>query len=502
MPGRGLCHTLATVIKRLFLIALVPAVTSMKNRLLVVLLLFTAQTLSAQPQRSASIAIRHVTVIDLAGAPAKPDMTVLISGDRIVAVRRTGRLRIPREAHTIDGSGKFLIPGLWDMHVHFTEVERTFPLFLANGVTGVRNMGGELDNLLGWRARVAAGTLLGPRIITCGPIVDGPKPAAHGPHVVVSNATEAKDIVSMLKQRGADCIKVYDRLPRDVYFAIVAEAKRQSLPVVGHAPISITSLEASDAGQNSIEHLGSIFEGSSTIESKLMELERSLEPVTEPSDFPRLIASRGTRMLNTYSKEKANRLFSHFVRNRTWQVPTLEVKWAQTFIDDLNKRADERLKFIPESQLQWWRPEKNFFARYRTPEYIVFRRRLWEKELGLVRDMHRAGVPIMTGTDLSGAYVFPGFSLHHELELFVQAGFTPMEALQTATRNPAIYLGELRTSGTIQQGKMANLVLLDANPLADIRNTRRIRAVFLNGKYLAREDLDRLLAQAEAAAKR
>jgi hypothetical protein len=474
----------------------------MKNQLLVVLLLFTAQTLSAQPQQHASIAVRHVTVIDMTGAPAKPDMSVLISGNRIIAIGRTSRLRIPKQAQTIDGSGKFLIPGLWDMHVHFTEVETTFPLFIANGVTGIRNMGGELNDLLGWRARVLAGTLIGPRVLTCGPIVDGPDPAAHGPHVVVSNPAEAKDTVVMLKQRGSDCVKVYDRLPRDLYFTIVAEANRQALPVVGHVPLSITSVEASDAGQKSIEHLGSILEGSSRIEAELIELERSSEPVTEPSEFPRRIAARGTRMLNTYSEEKAGQVFLHLVRNRTFQVPTLETKWGQTFIDDLNKRADERLKYIRESQLQWWRPEKNFFARYRTPDYIVFRKRLWEKELSLVGAMHRAGVPFMTGTDLSGAYVFPGFSVHHELELFVQAGFTPLEALQAATRNPAIYLGELSSSGTIEKGKIANLVLLDANPLVDIRNTQRIQAVFLNGKYLSRSDLDHLLAKAEAAAKK
>jgi len=471
----------------------------MKNYVFTALLLITAHNVSAQ-QQTISIAIRHVTVIDMTGAAPRRNMTVLISGDRIAEIAR--RARIPRGTKLIDGSGKFLIPGLWDMHVHFTEVETTFPLFIANGVTGVRNMGGELDDLLDWRARVTAGTLLGPRILTCGPIVDGPEPAAHGPHVVVNNAAEARATVRMLKQRGADCVKVYDRLSRDSYFAIINEAKKLGLPVVGHVPLSISSVEASDAGQKSIEHLGSIFEGTSTIESELMALERSSEPVTEPADFPRRIAARGTRMLDTYSREKARHVFSRFVSNRTWQVPTLEFKWAQTFIDDLNQHPDERLQYIPESQLQWWRPEKNFFARYRTPEYIVFRKRLWEKELSLVGAMHRAGVPFMTGTDLSGAFVFPGFSLHHELELFVDAGFTPMEALQAATRNPAIFLGESKSLGTIEPGKIATLILLDANPLADIRNTRRIRAVFLNGKYLSRSDLDHRLAAAEAAAKR
>ena len=472
----------------------------MKNLLLVTLLLFTAHSLLAQQRQPTSVAIVHVTVIDMTGATPKRDMTVLISGDRITAISR--HLRIPRHAEVINGAGRFLIPGLWDMHVHFTEVETNFPLFVANGVTGVRNMGGELDDLRRWRAAVAAGLLIGPRVVTCGPIVDGPQPAAHGPVIVVSSVTEAKETVAMLKKRGADCVKVYDRLSRDVYFAIIDEARKQGLPVVGHVPLSITSVEASDAGQKSIEHLGSILEGSSTIEPELMERERSSEPVTDPSEFPRRIAARGSRMLDTYSEEKASRVFSHFFRNGTWQVPTLEIKWAQTFIDDLNKRSDERLKYVPESQLQWWRPEKNFFARYRTPEYIVFRKRLWEKELSLVGAMHRAGVPFMTGTDLSGAYVLPGFGLHHEIELLVQAGFTPMEALQAATRNPAIFLGELSSLGTIETGKIADLILLDDNPLVDIRNTRRIRAVILKGRYLSRNDLDQLLAKAEAAAKK
>ena len=472
------------------------------RRLLVLLLLLNAPNAAAQPAKSRPIVLLHVTVIDMTGAPPKTDMGALITGDRITALTSSKRLRIPRGAQVINATGKFLIPGFWDMHVHFTEVERTFPLFIANGVLGVRNMGGDLDQLLRWRADVAAGKLAGPRIITCGPIIDGPDPAAHGPTLVVSNSTEAKQTVDLLKQRGADCVKVYDRLPRDAYFAIIEEAKRQGLPVVGHAPLSITSAEASDAGQKSIEHLGTILEGSSTLGSELFKLEGSTQPVKDPSEFPRRLAARGTRMLDTYSEQTARTLFDRFVRNATWQVPTLETKWAQTFIDDLNRSPDDRLKYIPDSERQWWTPEKNFFARYRTPEYIAFRRRLWEKELELVGTMHRAGVRFMTGTDLSGAYVFPGFSLHHELELFVQAGFSPMEALQAATRNPALYLGELNSQGTVEKGKLANLVLLDRNPLVNIRNTRSIAAVVLHGKYLSKEDLNGLLAQAAERAQK
>ena len=158
-----------------------------------ILLLFIS-ALSALPQSATSpLTITHVTVIDMTGAPPLTDMTVVINGERIRAIGKTENVRVPREATIIDGRGKFLIPGLWDMHVHFTEVERTFPLFIANGVTGVRNMGGDLDQLLRWRADVASGKLLGPRIVMCGPIVDGPDPAAHGPVVVAANTADGKE---------------------------------------------------------------------------------------------------------------------------------------------------------------------------------------------------------------------------------------------------------------------------------------------------------------------
>ena len=475
----------------------------MKELSVLLLLLIVSVDLRAQDLQAGVLALTHVTVIDMTGIPPKRDLTVVITGNRITAIARSNQIRIPPGAQVIDAAGKFLIPGLWDMHVHFTEIERSFPLFIANGVTGVRNMGGDLEELLRWRARVASGKLLGPRVLTCGPILDGPKPAAHGPTIVVANATEGRQTLDMLKQRGADCVKVYDRLTRDVYFAIIDQAKRDGIPVVGHVPEAITTMEASDAGQKSIEHLGTILQGCSTIEDELRRLEAAPMPSGgDFSEFPRRIAARGERMLDTYNEQQAKQLFARLIKNQTWQVPTLVTKQALTFIDDFDRNGDERLKYIPQSEQKWWSPKQNFLLRYRTPGYIVYSKRLFQKELDLVGVMHRAGVPLMTGTDLSIPYTFAGFSLHDELGLFVQAGLTPMEALQAATRNPGVFLGELSSQGTIERGKIADLVLLDANPLENIRNTQRINAVFRNGRYLRKQTLQKMLADVEAAVKR
>jgi len=468
--------------------------------ILFAILIFLSGSLSVQAQDSQQLVFTHVTVIDMTGARPKKDMTVVISGDRIKEIGPARSTPVPTGAQVVNGTGKFLIPGLWDMHVHFTETERTFPMFIANGVLGVRNTGGKPEDLFRWREEVASGRLLGPRIVACGPIVDGPDKAAIGPAVSVGTPAEGREIVRKLKAQGADFIKVYDQLSRETYFAIIDEAKKLGIPVVGHVPMAITTIEASDAGQRSIEHLGSILQGSSSVEAELIAWPKTQVKNQDYSAIPRTIAARGSRMLDTYHPAKARNVFAHLVKNQTWQVPTLVTKRSMTFADDLVKIKDERLKYIPQSLQRRWRPEENFLLRYRTPEYIAYSKRQFQKELQLVRAMHRAGVPFMTGTDLSGPYVFAGFSVHEEMALLVDSGFTPMEALQAATRNPAIYLGELSSSGTVEGGKRADLVLLEANPLLDIHNTKRIAGVVVKGRYITKGQLQQMLADVERIA--
>ncbi|HEX8456418.1 MAG TPA: amidohydrolase family protein [Pyrinomonadaceae bacterium] len=474
-----------------------------KFSVFLLLLMLAGQPLGRQQTattRARSLVFTHVTVIDMTGAPPKPDMTVVVSGGRIAALGKTGSVRVPRGAQVIDASGKFLLPGLWDMHFHLHEVERTFPLFIANGVTGVRNMGGDWQKLFAWRAAVASGQLLGPRIVSCGPVIDGARPSNPDHALPVTTAAEARQAVVFLKQSGADFLKVYDDLPRAAYFALAEQAKKENLPFVGHVPREITMREASAAGQRSIEHLGTFLEGSSSVET---ELRNWPAPPVKDGNFsviPARIAARGSRTLETYDAEKAEELLSQLVKHRTWQVPTLLAKWTNTNVDELSVAAANPLdKYIPAAEREGWSPQKNFFYRYRTPEFIAYQRRWFEKEMQVAGAMYRAGVPLLAGTD-GGPYSVPGFGLHRELALLVEAGLTPLDALRAATINPAIFLGEADTLGTVEPGKTANLILLEANPLDRIDNTRRIDAVVVGGRYFPKSALRMMLANVEKSA--
>ncbi len=440
----------------------------------------------AKPDRTqATIALTHVAVIDVAGAVLKPDMTVVITGDHISAIGDSSKTSVPAEAKVVDATGKFLIPGLWDMHVHWY-AKNTFTLFTANGVTGVRQMFGNSD-LLRWRDEIAKGSMLGPRMVVASRIIDGPEPIWPN-SISVRNEAEGREAVRKVKQWGADFVKVYALLPRDAYFGIADEAKQQSITFVGHVPTSVSPGEASDAGQKSIEHLTGILIACSDKETELRE---ELVKATSPEARSRVQATA----LGTYDEKKAMDLFGRFVRNQTWQCPTLTVLRSNAYLGDENFRQDGRLKYISRQLQQRW--SVRIANRDNAGTKKVF-----QKQLGIVGAMSKAGVPILAGTDTGNPFCFPGFSLHEELALLVIAGLTPIEALRSATLNPAKFFGLEKTLGTIEQGKIADLVLLDANPLLDIRNTQRINAVISNGRLFDRKALDTMLGEAQGAAMR
>lgn len=441
-----------------------------KAAILLSLLLVTilAGRSSAQT-RPKPLALIHVTVIDATGAPAKRGMTVVITNGRITALGRTGTVRIPESAKVIDASGKYLIPGLWDMHIHSMNYEngrRFLPLLAAHGITGVRDMGSPLEDVLRLRRETREGKIAGPRMVLAGPLLQGALPFQVPFITSVHNTTEARRAVVHLRGRGVDFVKLQDALPRELYTAIAAEAKRQNLPFAGHVPPSVSALEATSAGQRSIEHLGGRFYGvllacssreaelSGRIRVVVNDALRALNEKREPADSEIFRAAFTKLLLDSYDERKAAALFSAFKKNGTWQVPTLIAQPIRAAINggrtDLN--ADD----------------------------IRYARLLARKQLEVVFAMKRAGVKIMAGTDLPP----DGSTLHAELALLVEAGLSPMEALQAATRNPAEFLGRLGSLGTVERGKIADLVLLDANPLEDIRNTKKIHAVIVGGELV------------------
>jgi imidazolonepropionase-like amidohydrolase len=444
------------------------------------------------PSSRPALVITHVNVIDVMRGGVRQDMTVVIRDKEITELGKSAALSIPKNARVVNGRGKYLIPGLWDMHVHeiFGEWvprnENISPLlFVANGVTGVRDMGGDLEPLKKWRSDIASGTMIGPRMIIAGPMLDGPVPQFPS-SAPISNAADGRRVVEQLKNSGVDFVKVQSLIPRDGYFAAAQEAKKLGMVFAGHVPDAVRAAEASAAGQKSIEHLTGVFEGCSTIEDELMKQPRG--------------PGRG-KFLSTYDPKRAQELISLFVKNQTWQVPTLVWERGEWLIEQTNSGTDPLAKYAPVAWKQrTWPMFTSEISKNWSTDPLRDRERFVQKELEIVGEMHRAGVPFLAGTDTAaGVRVYPGFSLHDELRLFVKAGFTPLEALQTATLNPAHYLG-LADTGAVEKGKRADLVLLDANPLDDISNTRKIQAVVLAGRFFSRDDLDELLHRVEQAA--
>jgi imidazolonepropionase-like amidohydrolase len=453
--------------------------------------LFFAVAATGRAPGAAPVAFTHVAVIDTEKGTAQPDATVVVEGNRITAVGPSGEVRIPAGARIVEGTGKFLSPGLWDMHVHtfFGDWvpggrEVTLPLFLAFGVTGVRDMGSDLDPVLAARRDVENGSQIGPRMVVSGPMLDGPKspfPAS----LKIGTPEGGRQAVARLKGRGVDFIKIQSYVPRDAYFAIAEACRKANIPFAGHVPDAIRAREASDAGQASFEHLIGVFEGSSTAEEAF------------------LVGPKGPgKFLETYDPGLEASLLQRLARNGTWQCPTLYWERGQWLVDAIDVAKDPDGRYAPRSwREKTWPTFTAGIIKDLDTDPLPVREKFVEHELGIVRRMKAAGIRFLAGTDTpAGVDVIPGPSLHHELERFVAAGFTPAEALRAATLDPARFLKREGDFGRIAKGKIADLVLFDADPLADVRNTRRIAAVVANGRYFSREDLDRILESIAAYA--
>jgi len=391
------------------------------------------------------------------------------------------------------------------MHVHLTGAgepagsrEFILPLLMATGITTVRDMGGNVEDLLRLRYEITGGVRPGPQIFFTGPYLDG-DPPAHQPSIVVKSAPEARAAVERLALAGVDFIKTQSRLERDAYFAIAEESRQLHIRFVGHIPDRVSAIEASQAGQASIEHLTGILLACSSKEDELRRARFAPDPPNEtPARAHALDRAWRRKLLDTYSPQKPEALLRAFVTSGTWQVPTFPIMVHLGFVTPkTDLLQDSRMRYIPQNERKIWVQGMRAQLQNYSQADFALREEIVHRSLEIVGKMQGAGVRIMAGTDIAAPNVFPGSSLHEDLPFLVKAGLTPMQALQSATKHPAEFLGKLQTQGTIEQDKFADLVLLDANPLANIRNTQRIRAVILRGELLDRTALDGLLASEE-----
>ena len=381
-------------------------------------------SLGCAPQPVApTLAITHVTVVDVRAGTSTPDQTVVIRGRRILTVGEAGRASVPAGAHVIDGAGKYLIPGLWDMHVHLDSTD--LPALVHLGVTGARDMGGDLEQLLTWRRRIRGGEIAGPRLVFAGPALHGPRsPTDSGPWVI-RMPWQGIAAVDSLAARHVDFIKIHEGLFDDTYRAIARQATLRHLPFAGHVPAGVPVGEAAEMGQRSIEHLEFVPDACL---GRFAERSPTATPLPAECD-----------------EANFDWLLGVLAGHHTWLCPT---------IGSFRIFAPKQFPAI--------------FAGF--------------KDLVPLLRAHR--IDLLAGTDLGTTGIVPGASLHDELALLVDAGYTPAAALRFATLNPARFLGLTDSLGTVEPGKIADLVLLERDPLPDIRNTRSVAVVIQAGSVL------------------
>jgi imidazolonepropionase-like amidohydrolase len=466
---------------------------------------------SAQPR---PLGFRAVNVVDVETGAILPDQTVLVEEGRIAAVGPSADVELPEGAEVVDGTGRYLIPGLWDMHVHSVSKAEPgvpephtwhFPLFLAHGVTGVRNMNdatGDVTLTLtnAVKRALARGEVVGPRLVAAGPSVDGDPPLGSS-SVVVRTAADARAVIDSLTDAGADFVKPYENLSREAYFALVDQAQRRGLPVYGHVPFRVGIAEAAEAGQRTIEHPEAIAASCSyaadAIREHFSDVLADYDGLPGAERF--LVQFRIYRALyETRDSTACASDIDALRRNGVAAAVDLLAYHGVVYADEI--LADTAaMGLVPDPVRRNWEAMASDEV---TAEFQSILRPILPLELKNARLLHESGVTLLASTDVGVPLQVPGLSLHRELVRLTEAGLTPLEALQAATLNPARAMGTADSLGTVEVGKLADLVLLDADPLADIANTQRIRAVVAAGRLYRRADLDGLVENARGVSRR
>ncbi len=471
------------------------------------LFLFGAEQEPAQASDRQKILLKQITAIDgINGRREKVD--VLIDDGQIVSVTKS-ETTLPTNAHVIDGIGKFLIPGLWDAHVHLTfdktvDYRTFFPLALAFGVTSLRDTGGKIDDMV--RVSKHANSDDTPNLYYSGPLIDGARRVYDGssasvPEIAMAAGTieDAERAVDKLALNGAKFIKAYEMLAPDVFRAIVSKAKLLKLPVAAHVPLSMKTTDVIVSGVRDLQHLRNLEFACSADPDALLKERTELLATLEAPSASRLRSSlhriQRKKALSNLDSHNCSTLVKSLAAAQVIQTPTLTVTsfWDRRLYADQNWRSS--FKLLPlDTQKKWIQGAERLSGFPENEQGKSYYRWI----AGMVLELSRAGVPIMAGTDAPLSYLTPGLSLHEELAMLVDIGIEPLNALKAATYTPATFFNLENEIGLIAPGMVADLVVLNADPMANIRNTTKIDIVIKNGKLLDRPKLDELLTAARA----
>jgi imidazolonepropionase-like amidohydrolase len=427
-------------------------------------------------------AITNISLVDVENGIAIPNHTVIVINDRIDKIGAQGKVDIPRGAIIINGHGLYLMPGLVDAHVHYFDAPVFGRLMIANGVLLVRDTGMPNEYILPLRDQLNRGETLGPELITTGAILDGDPPIIPSISVGIKTPEEGRAEVRKQAAVGVDMIKTYSRLDKDVFLAIVDEAKKSNLKVVAHLPESIYIEDAAAAGLGSSEH----FNGFEKVIAKLLGEPVKLIFAGQASD------SGYFQRLDEVNPEELHGVYQRIRASGMTLCPTVVTFKTLTNIDPFRNGNFPRSEYISQGVTDLWK--SMWTQQQNLPDFI------WQNWMRMVIDLNKAGVPLMIGTDLMLPGIIPGYSVHEEMVIWQEAGIPAADVLRSATLVPAQFMGLEDRLGSIREGKTASMVLVRANPLEDISSAQQIESVFLRGRYFSREDLDQLLDEAKELA--
>lgn len=450
---------------------------------------------STSDEPIADLLIENTHVIDVENGKVIDGQDVVVSDGQIVYVGSNANYQ---SENTIDGKDKYLIPGLWDMHVHFRggdsliqENKNLLPLYLANGVTTVRDAGGDITpSVLSWAKEIDKGSLDGPQIFTSGPKLDGPNPTWAG-SIELESTDQVAAALDSLQNIGADYVKIYDsKISREVYLEILKQAEERGMMTTGHMPFTVTLREAIAAGLDATEHTYYTFKGGSPKEDSLTALAIEGWNNGKPVSF-------GTQLVNyfdTYDSLTSAKLFSEMAKNGTAILPTLHVGQTLSRLKTVSHIRDPELKLIG------YGIQKTYLRRLRSAlkapdEGTAFGQKLADHFKKMIPLMHEAGVNILAGSDCGAfnTYIYPGFSLHSELLLLEEAGISSADVLKIATLSGPEFMNVDDKYGKVEKGKVADLVLLNSNPLESIANAKDISTVVRNGRAFSKKELNQML---------